>query len=447
MDNKKQDKQNIIKDLIDDMHERGESVKLKEPGMIFLRRGQAEHFCNLQPIYYDEAGMWWYWDKNEIKWRHGDEIDILNLVFKTINLDCVEFKPRNEILQALMQVSRQRKPKVPEKYWLQFKDKICDIKNGTIFDATPEYFITNPILWKLGDNFDTPEMDKLFREWVVGEGQNESYVNILYEIIAYCACSEQFLQTIIALTGSGSNGKGTFLKLLTKFIGEDNTCSSNLKALSKRNFESSALYKKLFCNIGEVDYADLQNTAMIKQLTGEDIIRYEFKGRTPFSDYSPTTLIIATNALPKTPDMSIGFYRRWTILDFPNQFPVKADVLTRIPDIEYEHLALKISIKLKELYERGTFSLAQDFQEKQRRYEERSNPMQKFLEENYEEVPGEMIILRDFANDFNEYLKSKHLRIMSIHQIGKVLREDGWMVGRRHVGEHSVVAILNLIKN
>jgi len=422
---------------------------IDSPGQIFLRRFQAEQFCFTQPVYYDEAGIWWRWDKKELKWIRCDDVDILNLIFKTSHIDCIEAKPRIEILNALMQVSRQHKPKVPEKHWVQFKDKIVDIKNGTIFDASSEYFITNPIPWKLGDSMDTPEMDKLFKEWIVGENQDESYVKVLYEIMAYCACSEQFLQTIIALTGSGSNGKGTFLKLLTKFIGIDNTCSSNLKSLCRRNFETSALYKKLFCNIGEVDYDDLQNTATIKQLTGEDLIRYEFKGRTPFSEYSPTTLIVATNSLPRTPDKTIGFYRRWVIIDFPNQFKVAADILSRIPEIEYEHLALKISTILKELYSSGSFTNNQSFEEKAKRYEARSNPIQSFIEEYCEEVPGEITILREFVDALNEYLKRKHLRLITTHHVGKFLREEGWDVAKRHVTienkEYSSVVILNLI--
>ena len=419
------------------------------PGVIFLRRSQAEQFCKLQPVYFDSAEIWWIWDADEFKWQMGDETDILNLVFKTINVDCVENKIRNEILNALRQVARLHKPETPEKDWIQFEDKIVDIKNVKIIDASPNYFVTNPIPWKLGTETDTPEMDKLFREWVVGEDQDESYINLLYEIIAYCACSEQFLQNIIALTGSGSNGKGTFLKLLTKFIGIENTCSSNLKAICNGSFETSALYKKLFCNIGEVDYDDLQNTSVIKQLTGEDLIRYEFKGRTPFSDYSPTTLIIATNSLPKTPDTSIGFYRRWVIVDFPHQFKVSADVLARIPQKEYENLALKIVLILKKLYTQSSFSNPQSFDEKAQRYEERSNPIQKFIELHCEEIAGQNTVLRDFTIELNEYLKKKHLRIMTVRSVSKFLKDDGWDIAKRYVtidhNEYSSVVILNVV--
>ena len=78
-------------------------------------------------------------------------------------------------------IGRKYKPKEARPEWIQFKDKIFDINNKTIFKATPEYFFTNPIPHEIGSNKNTPFLDKLFESWV---GKN--YVNTLYEIIAYC---------------------------------------------------------------------------------------------------------------------------------------------------------------------------------------------------------------------------------------------------------------------
>lgn len=426
-------------------------LKTKKAKIFFDKRMQAEEFCEMQPIYYDVSGLWWLWDFENCKWILVDEVDVLNHVFKNMDIDTIKAKERMEILNALKQVGRLRKPKDPEKSWMQFRDKIVDIESGEEFDASPEYLITNPIPWSLGESEETPEMDKLFTEWVVdNDTQDETFVTTLKEIIAYCCCSEQFLQTMIALTGAGSNGKGTFLKLITKFIGKQNCCSSELKTLAIRNFETSALYKKLLCQMGEVDVYDLKNTNLIKQLTGEDLIRYEYKGKTPFSDYSPTTCIIATNALPVTPDKSIGFYRRWLIVDFPHQFQVQKDILTRIPDSEYPNLARKIVNVLKQLYEKGEFANNGTIEQRTQRYEERSNPIQKFIEASCEDDTGNKIKLREFALKLNKFLKNKHLRPMSVRQVGTALREEGYEVGSRKLkdfatGEEiSAKVVLNL---
>ncbi|GAH99231.1 unnamed protein product, partial [marine sediment metagenome] len=46
---------------------------------------------------------------------------------------------------------------------------------------------------------------------------------------------------LIALCGGGSNGKGTFIKLKYKFLGEGNYVSSEIKSLSEDRFEPAVL--------------------------------------------------------------------------------------------------------------------------------------------------------------------------------------------------------------
>jgi len=79
-----------------------------------------------------------------------------------------------------------------------------------------------------------------------------------------------------------------------------------------------------------------------------------------------------------------------------------------------------------------------------KRYEERSNPLMKFVEEFCEEAIGENTQLRDLTNSCNEFLKSKHLRIMTARQIGKILRDEGFSVSQRKIDDVTSVVILNL---
>jgi len=426
-----------------------ERVSRREAAKVFNLEQQTETFNELQPLFYDKAGLWWLWNNDDSFWEVVDDVDILNMIHEATGTNIINSKARTEILNSLKQKGRLNIPKPIEKTWIQFKDKIVDILTGKEFIASPAYFVTNPIPWGLGDSEETPEMDKLFKEWVFDPPkQDESYVKTLHEALAYSCSTEQFLQMIVALTGSGSNGKGTFLQVLTKFIGEKNTCSSELKTLAMRNFETSALYKKLLCQIGEVDIYDIKNTNLLKKLTGEDLIRYEFKGKTAFSEYSPTTCIIATNSLPITPDKSIGFYRRWLIIDFPHQFKVKRNVLSRIPDVEFNNLARKVVSILKELYKRGEFTNAGSIEERTSRYEDRSNPVERFIEGFCEDMPDEKIKLQEFTTKLNKVLKNRHLRPMNIRQVSSILREElGYEVGSRRIEENGVGTSARVILN
>jgi hypothetical protein len=125
--------------------------------------------------------------------------------------------------------------------WIQFKDKAYDLK-GHYHKVDFKYFFTNPIPWEIGESQETPVIDRLFTEWV-----GEAYVKTLYEIIAYCCYRAYPIQTLFCLYGSGRNGKSCFLRLLRKFLGDTNVCSTEFDKLMNNRFESFKLYKKLVC--------------------------------------------------------------------------------------------------------------------------------------------------------------------------------------------------------
>lgn len=394
------------------------------PFFIFEKEAQAREFIKKQPLFFNKSEMWLIWDWEELKYKLTDKTEILNGI-KKLGVNTINSKEKTEILNALQQVGRESMPKELNQYCIQFKNKIINIKTGEEFKSTPEYFSTNPIPWKIGDSEETPTMDKYFKEWV-----GEEYVKTLYQILAYSTSSNQFMQRMFAFVGGGSNGKGTFIKLLRKFIGKDNCVSSEMALLSSNGFETSSLYKKLVCEMGEVSQDDLQNTNQIKKLGGDDELRYCFKGKTPFTEFSPTTCIINTNSLPTTPDKTLGFYRKWLIIDFPNQFPIKTGIIESIPDKEFENLGRKSIRLLKEMYETRKFENEGTYQERMDRYEERSNPILKFIDDYCEEDFEAYLSLKKFSVALNDYLKSKHLRIMTPKEIKKKLSDEGFDVRR-----------------
>jgi putative DNA primase/helicase len=185
--------------------------------------------------------------------------------------------------------------------------------------------------------------------------------------------------------------------------------------------------------MGEVDASDLKNTNTIKKLSGEDDMRFEFKGKGSFTEESITTCLIATNSMPTTPDKSMGFYRRWLIIDFPHQFSVKRDLIGQIPDEEFENLGRCCLNLLKEMQESNKLTNEGSLKQREERFEERSNPIMKFIENECEEDFESRIEIREFCNAFNDYLKSKHLRIISPKVITKMLKEEGFEVSPRKI--------------
>ena len=403
--------------------------EMKENSKIFTKEGQIEEYYSKNPFFYTKNKMFYVWNEDLHKYELSDEIDMLNQISQSLGIDTINSRTKTELIAGFQQIGRKKIPKEAPLSWVQFKNKICDFKTGDIFEASPEYYLTNPLPWEIGKDESTPTIDALFTEWV-----GKDYKLTLEQIASYCVSSEQFMQRLIALVGGGSNGKGTFIKFIKRLLGAENMASSELKELSENQFETASIYKKLACVMGEISYEDLKNTNQIKKLAGEDDIRFCFKGKTPFSEKSITTLIVATNSLPRTPDKTMGFYRKFLIVDFPNQFTeIKQGLIEKIPEVEFKNFCKRILRVLKELYQNQKFENEGNFQERMDRYEERSNPILKFIESNCSETVGENVELKVFTNIFNSYAKEHHCRIMSVRQVSKILNEEGFEHGKRAI--------------
>lgn len=399
-----------------------EQAGLKNPEEIFKPQGQVKFYLSEQPIFYDINGLWWIWVDNEKKWKITDEVDILNAIEKITGEDIITPKNRTLITNSLKQECRKTIPLPIEPTWIQFKDKIYDIKTGKCFDATPDYFVTNPIPWKLHkDNYEeTPTLDKIFTEWV-----GEKYIKTLYEIVAYCLLPSYPLNRMFCFLGAGMNGKSKFLELLRRFVGEENVCSTELDTLISSRFEITRLHKKLICQMGETNFNEMSKTSVIKKLTGDDLIGFEYKNKTPFEDKNYAKIIIATNNLPTTTDKTLGFYRRWLIIDFPNIFSEQKDILLDIPQEEYESLALKCTKILNDLLKNRRFTNEGSIEERMERYESKSDFLQKFLDEFIMLDPNENITCSDFYNKFKDWCIENRHRQMAQNTLGKKMKEKG----------------------
>lgn len=404
------------------------TMSLKEKGKIlYFREQQIERFWEEQPFFYDKSKIFYLWNCELKKWEISDEIDFLNSIRGSLGIDTINSKSRVELIEGFKQIGRKHHPKTPEKSWLQFKDKIYDGKTGEfLFESNPDYFFKNPIPFSVGKEEKTPNIDKLFEDWV---GKEEKIR--LYELFAYTMTPDRFMQRIFALCGGGSNGKGTCMKLLEKFIGGNNICTSELKLLSEIQFETSILFGKLACIMGEVSRGDLRHTNVLKKLAGEDKMRFCFKGKDPFDYDNSAICICLTNELPTTPDRTVGFYRKWNIIDFPNQFQnIKENLLSKIPEKEFENLAFKSLKILKKLYNNPKFTNEGDFEERIKRYEDRSNPIVRFIESFCEENTDNYISLKKFTDSINNYLKFNHLRLINNKEIKKTLKDNGYYISR-----------------
>lgn len=401
---------------------------LREAMKNFDFRYVAERFVEIQPLHFDRNQIWWLWENQEKKWERIDETDILNSFDDNTSIkNTINSKIKNEILEALKRIGRKKEPKPIKKTWIQFKDKIIDVENSEQINPSPEYFVTNPIPQDIGESEDTPTINRIFSEWVGPQN-----VELLYEIIAYCMLPNYPIHRIFCLVGSGMNGKSKFFQLLKKIIGEENFTSTELDVLLQSRFESGKLFKKLVCIMGETNFNHLSKTSLLKRLTGQDLVSFEFKGKQPFDDENYAKILIATNTLPITFDKTDGFYRRWQIIDFPNKFTEKKDILKDIPEIEYSNLTKKSVRILKELLDKREFINEGSVEERAKQYENHSNPLKTFIHEKCIRDVNGKIALGEFYEFYKSFLTERGYRIQTYPEFVRLVSNEGFEKKKEH---------------
>jgi len=400
------------------------SMELDNPELL------AHKLRELSPYYYDTNNIWWQWNQEKCKWVMCDDtaimVSIIEKCKSAFNYVCNQ-KIKNKILEACMNNSRMNQPAKGQDSWVQLDKIIYDTKTGESFQATPEYFIVNPIPWKLGTSEDTPIIDKMMTEWV-GEKKE-----LLYEIMAYCMIPSYPIHRIFGLIGVGANGKSTFLELLRRLIGDDNICASDIHELINNNFQSSVLYNKLACLMSESNFKKVSATAKIKQLSSGDIISVEFKFKKPFRTKNYAKIIMATNTLPESSDTTNGWYRRWQIIEFPNDFTGMKNPLDDISDEEMENLTLKCLNKLRLLLKSRQFSFEGTIEQRKRDYQIKSNPILLHLYDNYDEVLEGKISFPEFYRECLVFFKEKGLKRMTSRAVARCLRDEGFEVKEENI--------------
>ena len=186
--------------------------------------------------------------------------------------------------------------------------------------------------------------------------------------------------------------------------------------------------------MGETNFGELSKTSILKKLSGGDLIGFEYKNKDPFEEKNYAKILISTNNLPTTTDKTVGFYRRWMIIDFPNQFSEEEEVLNRIPEEEYEILSIKCISILHDLLKERKFHNEGDIEERMKRYEDRSNFLEKFINEftDRNDVNG-FITKSDFYKKFSAWGKENRHRNLSETSLSLMIKKLGIGDGKKYM--------------
>jgi P4 family phage/plasmid primase-like protien len=265
------------------------------------------------------------------------------------------------------------------------------LRNGFLDWASGEFYehplYQDPAMLstvQLGVEWDPSATCPTYDAWV--EQVVPGLGDYLDEVSGYLMLNGNPLHKAVLLRGSGRNGKGTYLRIHTALLGDDNCASVPLQTMGENRFAVAQLHMKLANVAGDLSNEHVQKTNVFKMVTGQDSLYAERKMGQPFRFVAWAVPVFSANAVPTTSDTSVGYLSRWEVIPFD----LDLTALPGGPDDRYERqviehelpgVAVRAVRGLQRLMARGHFERPARVQEAFREFEHRLDQVRAWLEE------------------------------------------------------------------
>ena len=311
-----------------------------------------------------------------------------------------------------------------DKFTINLKNGLLNTLTRELRPHTPDYLSTIRIPVTYYDNAECPAI----RQFLTDVHHQEDIATIV-EIAGNCLTTDNSMQKAALMVGDGDNGKSTELSLFKALIGPDNCSNVAWHALEQNRFAMSALEGKLTNIFADLPSRSLNMTSSFKMLTGGDTIGTEKKFRDYYSFVNHAKLIFSVNKTPKVTDEdSYAFWRRWIIIDFPNQIALDKkdlhiiDKLTTPGELSgFLNMALD---GIDRLRANGQFSYSKSVEDTIEYYLRASDPVYAFLQDCTEQSPADHITKDDLYDAFVRYCTEGKLPIIKPNSFGRSLKNQ-----------------------
>lgn len=206
--------------------------------------------------------------------------------------------------------------------------------------------------------------------------------------------------------GGGANGKSTFLEVLQCFLGEDNVSNVSIHELQENRFAKARLDGKLANIYADISSSDLKETDVLKMLITGENIDVEKKNLDPYRMKNTAKLFFSANKFPEVEDQSVGFFRRFLIIHWLQNFTGKTNTNLRrelVEDSEMSGLFNLISKVANKLNQGHTFLHDPEIEKLRKTWNENSIPIQKYINERISEHPDYYVELSSLYSDYEEF--------------------------------------------
>ncbi|MDY5929890.1 MAG: phage/plasmid primase, P4 family [Candidatus Onthovivens sp.] len=328
---------------------------------------------------------------------------------------------RSEVIKYLNLIAPE--VKTADAYNIAFKNGIYNIIDDSINEFNSDIIITNLIPHNYNEDAYSELADKTLNKLACNDKQIRL---LLEEVIGYCFFRRNELRKAFILLGDKSNGKSTFLDMLSHVVGDENKCALDLKEIGDR-FRTAEISGKLV-NIGDdIDDEFITNTAIFKKAVSGDAITCERKGQDPFITDVYCKFIFSANNMPRIKDKTGAVLDRLVPVPFNATFSKDDEdfdpyIKYKLQDEEVLEYLIKIGVEgLKRVLTNKEFTTNKEIEDERIEINERNNPILLFLKEITEEDIVNKVA-KDVYTRYSVWCLENGFQALSYVEFSKLIR-------------------------
>lgn len=263
-------------------------------------------------VYEPNRGAWRYFGKREMK--SLTEKEILVMLQKW---GCYKEKYISQVSRYIERMTYDRKYTKATPFEMS-NPALVPFKNGTyniLTDTIEPHKAENYILTYYDYELDitgakTPATDKFFHDFF---GNSALYMKQFIGYTFYRSHAPS--QEMVFLHGTGGEGKSSFITMLIEnYVTSDNRTALTPQSLTSDKFAIVELLGRTLNASGDISEGFIDDTSVLKRLTGADASRGEYKGIQGFTFVSYAKHIFSMNEYFHFRDLSDGFADRLAIV-------------------------------------------------------------------------------------------------------------------------------------
>lgn len=304
--------------------------------------------CKHKVIYCAEFGSWLIWDGR--RWAIDKTGKIMEFAQKTIrslykdigNMDSrderdtwLEHAKNSESyprMKAMLKLSEHMLAvtvsQLDANPWLlNVANGIVDLKSGELLPHDQTKLITKLVPVKYTFDNDCPVFDKFLGDiFPLPDGRpNDDLIGFMQRFIGYCLTGDTSEQKMAIAWGSGANGKGTLLNLISDVLGDYAQQAQAESFMAKQNDNSvsndiAMLRGARYVLASESKEGRKLNEPLIKQVTGQDKVTARFLYKDFFTYQPAFKLLLLTNYKPAARGDDAALWRRILLIPFTQKF-------------------------------------------------------------------------------------------------------------------------------